>query len=443
LEDRPNVRSKTLLHCSFQPLLVGCVIVAALLAPSRPAIGQFQQYTPPGSLVERPQGKKDNLENAVEEARWKLGALRVDPWIGVRNLSFVDNVFVGQDEEPASDVTVTVGAGLRGYLRTGPKVIWAAHALPEYIWWQDLEDRRQSTGRYGVGSFAFFNRLTLEATLTRSEGQNIITPEFEQLLTNKVDEGNFSFDLQTGRNFSLFGSASLVEIENLLDDDPRLPRIDRLNREETVVRGGFRLHWREEFSVAIGVESSEVEFDNIDTSLSNSGVSPLLGVSWDRPNFFLEADIVLRDLEAEGDSTFVTYDEPTGSLQLGFNMAADVHYHLYANRSVIYSILSESSYFEGERFGAAITAKLGWRTNVRTFVETGTNRYTFSDPTLPSRSDDVLAVGAGLSFEIARNTAFVLTVTQTDYDSNIDGADRDATFVQAGINLGGGLSPWW
>jgi len=434
------VRSNSALRAVIR--LAGIWLIVAVLAP-QPAGAQFRQYTPPGSLVERPQGKKDNLENAVDQARWRLGGVRVDPWIGIRSLSFVDNVFVGQDEAPESDVTATVGAGLRAYLRTGPKVIWAAHALPEYNWWLDLEDRRLTSGRYGVGSFAFFNRLTLEATLVRREGQNIITPEFEQLISNRVNEGGFQFDLEAWRDLSVFGSANLYDYENIIDDVPGLPPIDRLNREEEVFRGGLRYRWRNDLSLAIGVESSEVTFDNADTRLSNSGVSPLLGLSWTQPNFFVEADIVLRELEAEGTSDFVSYDEPTGSIQTGFNTGANLQYYLYTNRNVVYSVLASSSYFEDNRYGAAIAAKLGWRTRIRLFAESGTNDYVFSDPGLAARQDDVTAIGGRLSFEIGRDTSFVFGVTRTEYDSNAAVASRDATFVQAGLNFGGGVSPWW
>ncbi|MCU0293979.1 MAG: hypothetical protein MUF10_18675, partial [Thermoanaerobaculaceae bacterium] len=111
------------------------------------------------------------IESAMETARWHLGPVRLQPWIGIRNFGYVDNA-TGSTDNPQSDFTISAGAGLRAYLPVGSKTILFARALPEYIWWKDTEYRRRWAGRYSAGALVFLNRVTIEAVGNRTEQQD-------------------------------------------------------------------------------------------------------------------------------------------------------------------------------------------------------------------------------------------------------------------------------
>ncbi|MCP4655171.1 MAG: hypothetical protein GY856_07100 [bacterium] len=72
------------------------------------------QYIPPGSTTPGTEiPNQENLNDQVEEARWRLGAIRLSPWLGVRDASFV--VTTDEQNEQQDDFTASVGAGLRAY----------------------------------------------------------------------------------------------------------------------------------------------------------------------------------------------------------------------------------------------------------------------------------------------------------------------------------------
>jgi len=85
-------------------------------------LGQFTQYRAPGSQAERKTEIHQELRESLNDARWTAGPLRIDPWIGIRELSWVDNVFADNGES-VSDFTTTVGAGLRFFVPFGDSTI--------------------------------------------------------------------------------------------------------------------------------------------------------------------------------------------------------------------------------------------------------------------------------------------------------------------------------
>jgi len=409
------------------------------------ASAQFQQYTPPGSLAEEPEDAKSRLENAVADARWRLGPFRVEPWIGVRDVTYVEDTFSGTGTEPTSDITATAGAGLRAYLRTGPDVIFAAHMLPEYVWWKDQDGRSQATGRYGLGAFAFFNRMTLEISGRRDEGQRIVTPEFEQFVSTSEDKVRFAIDVRASSRFSTFGSLDLYSVENLMNEPPNtsIPTLNHLDRDETIIRAGLRFHANDSFSIGLGAESSDVEFDNQEIALSNSGVAPLLQILFDRENYAVDFELAFRDLKPEGVSDFVPYNSPTGNLRVHLNKQNRLNYSIYAYRTLAYSIQSDFAYFENTRIGLGGSYEMGWRTTIGAYVETGTHDYIQRSESVTGRDEDVVAFGMNIGFRINRKLGLSLGVTHTEHDSKSSEFDRSQTTIRTGLSLGGGSSPWW
>ena len=82
-------------------------ILASVLAIgiwSGPAAAQFQQYTPPGDLRDAATNLREGIEKDVQDARWHLGPLRVQPEISLRNLAYIDDVFVGSEGEDVSEI---------------------------------------------------------------------------------------------------------------------------------------------------------------------------------------------------------------------------------------------------------------------------------------------------------------------------------------------------
>lgn len=403
---------------------------------------QFDQYTAPGGPAGRQDSRKEALEKAVEQARWRFGALRVDPWVGLKDVDYVDNALGTPSGGKVGDVTATVGAGLRAYLRTGPKLTWAAHALPEYVWWRDLADRRRLDGRFGVGAFAFGNRLTFEVTATREQTQQIATPEVLQAIHVRSDRGELTLDAPLGGAFSLFGSVARLGVRNLSPGrgaDREEAELAGLDRDETLSTGGLRWHLPGRWLLGLGVQRSDVTFLRRGGLFdrSSTGTSPVAELSHDAAGLSVGIQVSRRTLDPKPGSTFVPYRGATADGSIGLRTDRRLSFWLYGGRSLVYSIEPGYSYLRNDQGGAAALWKLGWRTNLRVFGEAGRQGYTTLSAGLPDRRDTSRSYGAEVSLSLARGGILSLRASRSAFRSNLPGFDRAVASFGAGVSFGG------
>lgn len=172
---RLRIRLKT--RASMKVLRLAALGLAAFGLTAKSAGAQFLQYTPPGGPEVRPESRQDELKRELAEARYHLGPVRIAPWFSLHDIAYVQSVLTTGGEQLPNDLTATFGAGFRAYLHNGPKAIWTAQVLPEYVFWLHQTDRRQLDGRYQLGYNAYFNHLTVEAKAGREQLQQLVTPE--------------------------------------------------------------------------------------------------------------------------------------------------------------------------------------------------------------------------------------------------------------------------
>lgn len=431
------------------PLLQLLALLLTVLSPAG-AWAQFDQYTAPGRSTDRPGDRKEVLEEAMEEARWHLGKVRLDPWLSLSEIEYFDNAFGGSEEgeDATADVTATVGAGVRAYLPAGPSAVLTAHVLPEYVWWKEVAARRRLNGRYGVGAFGFFNHLAVEATAARDQQRGFASPEFPQPVSTRADRAGLSAELAVTGRISLFAGAEDVALRNLLDEDeesdPRVPRFDQLDRDETILRGGLRYRLPRRWSVGFGAERTEVEFLPVPggEDRSNSGTSPFFLLEHVSKATHLALEVSRRTLDPEPGSAFVPYEATAASFLAGFNTNQRLSYVLYGRRGIVYSLLPGYSYFQDDRLGGAVQAALGWRTRLRVYAEGGRDDYTRQGLDVPVRQDDIRAYGLTVGFEAWRRAMLVLRFARSEYDSDLPGADRSLATFGAGLTLGGSRASW-
>src|SRR6185436_16755606 len=91
------------------------VVLGILFLLAGSAKGQFLLFTPPGGPEGRPETTKERLEREISEAPHHLGPVRIAPLVGFRDVAYVRDLFA-DGTRTRSDVTATVGAGLRAYL---------------------------------------------------------------------------------------------------------------------------------------------------------------------------------------------------------------------------------------------------------------------------------------------------------------------------------------
>ncbi len=424
---------------------VAATALAAAVCTPAVTWGQFTQYTQPGSVSPRQlKSQRELLDEEAAQARWHLGQLRVDPWLALRDLTWSDNPG-GQPEgaQAQSDLSATAGAGLAAFLHTGPKVIWTAHALPEYVWWKNDADRRRLNGRYGLGMFAFFNHLSLQATARRTERVAVLSAEVPEQANTRRDELALSGAVRLGFSTSVFAEVGRASSRDLLNAAERRsgPQFQLLDRDEDRLRAGLRYEPRERWRFDVGAEWTKADFLHAERDLSNSGTAPLLGVAYQGPKISISGQAELRSLKPRPGSEFVPVDTTTASLQVaaeGTRLTPAV----YARRSLAFSITDGYSSFATDVVGLSLGLKLGLRSNLRSFAERGRSDYTRISADVPARRDDISSFGAELTFQLARSTSLVLGGSRSVFDSSLPGEDRSLTSIRAGLTFGIGAPSW-
>lgn len=424
-------------------------LLAGFAAVPQAAWGQFAQYTQPGT-VDRggPEATRNQFEDALERSRWRLGPVRLQPWIGVRDLQWSANPLgagEGSESEEA-DLSVSVGAGLRAYLPTGHSLFWTAHALPELVWWADQEDRNRVNGRFGAGAFAFFNRVRLELSGRREEDLGVVSAELPQEANHRRDTYTFAVETRLGFSTSVFGQLTERRQRHLLEEGERATGapLQALDRDERTVRTGLRYSPRERWTLGAGMEWTETESAGAARDLSSTGTAPFLEVLYSGPKFWSSASVELREVEPEPGSALGETETETYSVQLGIE-GNRLSPAFYARRSLNLSVDEDFSHFTHEVVGASLGMPLGRRTRIRAFGETGESEFTAAGTAgaeLVDRLDDVTSFGGELTFEAYRGLSLSVGGYRTTFDSNLPGEDRTVEVFRTGVDLRLGGWSW-
>jgi hypothetical protein len=305
-------------------------------------------------------------------------------------------------------------------------VLWVAEALPEYVWWQDLDERRQLVGRYGAGVLADFNRLQLEASARSQEQDRVVSEEFPQQVLQRSRSFDLGAELGLTGRIGLFGGAGLTELEDRSAElaDPRLPPFRRLDREESHASAGVAYYPTDRWRLAVGVERAEVEFEPGARNLSTDGTYPVLEARYTGARVALELAGALYSADPAPGSDFPGYEEPGGELHLRTGLGWRTEVELYGHRQPVFSLASDYAYYDSRRTGSALGIELHRRLTLRVFGETGENVYEPLTAAAP-RSDDVTAFGGELSIEITRSLTVGIGYRQEEFDSSLPGLDRE------------------
>lgn len=413
------------------------VVALLTLALVPDAFGQFAQYTPPGAAAGGAASpESDQVDQLLDEARWRVGPFRIAPYFGLESLGYVDNAFAGT-EEGVSDVTATVGAGLAVYLPTGPDVIWIAEGELRYFWWQELEERRNAGGRLGAGMLADFNRLDLELRAGRELDERILTSELPQRALVETDFGSAEAALRLGRKTELYAGATRRRYrdESHRIDDPRAADFTAVDRDETLFDAGIGWSPTDRWTLRLGAQRSEVEFEPGGLPLDNEGTSPVLGVAYTGPRFNARVDLSRRSLDPSPGSRFVPFEGESGSVSASTASPRGLQLGVYGSRNLVYSLIEGYDYFTAERTGLWIGAEIGHRTRLALYGEQGDNDYTSADAAVAPRTDDVTAWGGQLSIDLGRKLRLQIGGSEAEYDSNLVGFDRTVTTVTSSLSL--------
>ena len=420
-------------------LLKGRVLFACLILSlcSQSAFCQFTQYRPPGDFEEQRESTDELLERSMQKARWRLGALLVDPWLSLRDLGYIEEV-----EPFGSDITATVGLGLRAYLPVGYSTTLAIHALPEYSAYVENSVRNELNFSYGLGLFSNFGRIGTEVSVRQQERDDFFSNESNRRITSQISYGVASLEADLGRGASLFFAAEPRRYRFPKTSDVLSQALLYQERDEHVFRAGFRLKLPRGLSIALGAEASEADFDSETYDRSNSGVAPILQAHYDAHPFYVDFNFALRDLEPVAGSLFVPYNEPSGDFGISWRTSPRWQLQVFGRRFLVYSLDPEWVYYQDDAIGLAAEIGLSSNAGFRIFYEKGANDYRAYSSVQP-RNEDLDSIGGALSLDLGRGIVMRIRVRETQYTPVSGGLERRVTYIATGFTFGSGSgSPW-
>ncbi|MEM8931767.1 MAG: hypothetical protein AAGE94_11375 [Acidobacteriota bacterium] len=374
---------------------------------------------------------ESELDRQIEDARWQLGPLHVDPWLGVKDVSVVSDQTDGGDD---TDLTATVGAGLRAY--AGNEVVWAAHVLPEYVWWEDADDKGGLAGRLGTGVFGYLNRVRFELSWRQVEAQQYFNAELPLLTLLETRTTRAAIEVEVVRGGFVFAYGEREDVAGDADDSLTFTTLDR-SQERLVA--GLGLRGRDGFEVGVAIEDRSVDFERTARSLSSDGDTVRLFVRLHRERIRAWLDIGRQETEPTVDSRLRPFEETVGDVAVDWRASRSVEVRAFGRRDVDYAVAADVSHIVSERFGFGVRLRPG-RSVIGLLAATGDDVY---EPLLGGRRiDDVEELQASFQMPVGDVLRLGLRWSRIDYDSNQPAFDRDVTAYGLSLELGPLLERW-
>ncbi len=419
------------MRSALRPGLVALWIAAV----GCPMWGQGGQYIVPGTMGAPTVEPREAFENALRQARWHLGPLRLDPWMGLREIAWVDP---GSGQK--GDLTATVGAGLHAYLPTGARGILAAHILPEYTWWRDHKDARHLAGREGIGYFLYGNRLAVALTATTSDLTGLATSAVDQRARIKNHQYEGKVEIPVASHLSLFGRAGFT---NFSAQDPGLGTgvdFSVLDRRDSWQDGGVRWWLTPHISLGAGAGRTKSDFASDSTrDRSNDGSSWFGELQWRRAHTNAAVTVRHERRTPAAGSTFQRFEGYTGSGRVGWSPPGRFRFAVYGLRDLSYSVQEAAAEYVDRRTGGEIGLALGRGGSLAVFREQGQRDFRGVQP-----NEDVTSTGARFQLTLFRALRLGVHALRTRTSSPLGAR----TYSQVGFEIvyhggSGGGGTWY
>jgi hypothetical protein len=421
-------------------------VVAALFLNPLSAQAQFVTNSLAGrSGSSSDEGSFSSAESSMEQALWTAGAFRLDPWLGIRDAGFVDNLSISVREDGVQtptqlfDFRVVAGAGLRAYVPLGAHVIWSANVLEEYNAWAGNTDRNRWASSWGTGLFVEGNRASFDVRASSRETQDFTTSEVEILTQQVRDFLNASFETRMVRSLYLWARASDGEIRQEALEETAQPIVGQLDRDEQSASAGLRFQLGSTMNLSVGYKDTETDFFGT-SDRSNEATAPLLDFTYRGHNLVYDMRLAYYDVVPKEGALLEPFQELNAQLRLVINPEGRFDVTPYLRRHANYSVTSEFSHFIQARLGVRFGIPIATRMRLELFAEGGTDDYSpFSDSDIGDRTDDVTAWGGSFSIPLNERVSLRISGQSEDFSSEFPNADRTRTRIGLGIGLGLGL----
>jgi hypothetical protein len=392
--------------------------------------------------TERTITTQERVEADMESARLSLGPMRIIPMVVVENAGYDSNVFSRPDGQPKiSDWTVTAGAGGRGLLPMGSKLYLLFTAVPTYIWYDKLTDRRTWGGDFSGSFLALGNRLSVEATGSLDRGTVVLNSETQATVIETESVGGGRLEVGLTHSLYFVGAGEVHQLrygsQTIETNTPISAQV--YDRTDSGALAGLRLRFSSGLDLSAGVQGTKSDFQESPELRNNETFAFLGGLHWDRSAFYVNLAGGYRKGRAV-DSTFPDYATTVGSYFISWVVGGPFELQAYGHRRPVYSLVAADQLYIESRYAGALALHIGSRIGLRGYGEAGTNSYPFV--VLDSgtkRVDDAVNYGGTLSILLFGKTVLRGDATRTTLRSPT-APDRKVLRVTTGLSFNGQLT---
>jgi opacity protein-like surface antigen len=191
---------------------------------------------PPAARAQGETWASVNIQRMVEEARWRVGALRLNAAFRLSRAGYDSDIYFGYFDQPVADVTASASIPIQVLLPLSKKAVIDVSETPEYDFYLDSSDQRAWNNRLNGRLHLALDKVYIQAGGGMSNVRRRFSPELDLNVRQKTDNLNALILWQASRNTSLavlYGGAQYRFDEDVFYGGQSLA--DRLNRNEEYV----------------------------------------------------------------------------------------------------------------------------------------------------------------------------------------------------------------
>jgi hypothetical protein len=383
----------------------------------------------------------------MARARYRLGPVRVFPKFSVSNAGYNSNVF-GTSENEVGDWEATATAGARFLLPAGRKVYFQADVLPQYNWYASEKDFRNFGGAYGGTVFAFFNRLSVEASGVYTDFTVTPTSESASRSIQQQTSGAGTLALEITRAVSLLGGggARRTRYDSLPGSPISSASLADQDRTESSFFGGVSHSRLGPLVVTLIAADGRAEFVNKASQRDNETRSYLANVLVrSTQRIFVNTTVGYRQGRSLNGSLLPSFNSPIASAFVSWFPSSFLELQAWGYyRNVSYSLDPNYPLFYESRYGGGPVLRFGPRIRVQLYGSSGKNDYSVTSAEAappPQASTRRTTYGGSMSVLFSRVIVLNVGAAADRYRSPVPAQNREVVRLLTGLSFEGFPTP--
>ena len=417
--------------------------IAFAVAPAF-TLAQFWSDPVPQTRIS---SSEQTIKNEIENARYRLGPVRIFPKLSVADAGYNSNVF-GTSEDEVGDWEATATAGARLLLPVGRKVYFQANVLPQYNWYASEKDIRNFGGAYGGTAFAFFNRLSIEASGLYTDFSVTPTSETASRSIQRQTSGAGMFAVGITRAVSLLGGggARRTRYDSLEGSPIPTASLTEQDRTDSSLFAGVRHSLLGPLVVTLIATNARAEFVNKASQRDNETRSYMANVLVSSTQrIFLNTTVGYRQGRSLNGSDLPRFNSPIASAFVSWFPSSFLELQAWGYyRNLSYSLDPNYPLFYESQYGGGPVIRFGPRIRVQLHGSSGRNDYSVASPAEappPQASNRRTSYGGSVSVLFSRVVVLNVGAAADRYRSPVPDQNRKVVRLLTGISFEGFPTP--